>query len=109
MFLWRYYRLLKLWSVLFLSFKFTLIFVVHFFKILLRAVYDVKSVFTYVQIRKDNMFVNNKGKPYASLDTNRYWKFRLTGEYGLKASDNTINIFLRVLYIRNKPRLVKTE
>lgn len=46
------------------------------------------------------MFVNNKGKPYASLDTNRYWKFRLTGEYGLKASDNTINIFLRVLYIR---------
>lgn len=55
------------------------------------------------------MFVNNKGKPYASLDTNRYLKFRLTGEYGLKASDNTINIFLRVLYIRNKPRLVKTE
>lgn len=51
------------------------------------------------------MFVNNKGKPYASLDTNRYWKFRLTGEYGLKASDNTINIFLRVLYIRNKTSL----
>lgn len=54
------------------------------------------------------MFVNNKGKPYASLDTNRYWKFRLTGEYSLKASDNTFNTFLRVLYI-GKPCLVKTE